>query len=125
MIAPVLVHSGSGSLLRATCFVAPRQRQPLPRCASFGHSSALSVSSLQALSLSPSNPKLHTVRAYCYAMIGWFAEAVADYDAVLGLEPGNAHAAYNRWEGGEGARRGGTSNWGAWGAGLYGSHVVS
>ncbi len=56
----------------------------------------LCVPSSQALSLSPRNPKLHTVRAYCYAMIGWFAEAMADYDAVLALEPGNAHAAYNR-----------------------------
>lgn len=51
---------------------------------------------LQAISLSPNNPKLHTIRAYCYAMIEWYGEAVADYDVVLSLEPDNSHASYNR-----------------------------
>lgn len=35
-------------------------------------------------------------RAYCYAKIGCYAESVNDYNHVLELEPGNAHAVYNR-----------------------------
>jgi len=37
-----------------------------------------------------------THRAYCLAKLGRFSEALLDYDAVLELEPGNAHAAHNR-----------------------------
>lgn len=34
---------------------------------------------------------------YCLAKLGRYADAIADYDCALGLEPHNANAFHNRW----------------------------
>ena len=36
-------------------------------------------------------------RAYCYAKLGCYSEAVNDYNLVLELDPTNMHATHNRW----------------------------
>ncbi len=41
-------------------------------------------------------PSWRVRRAYCYAKLMRFEDAIRDYDAVLRLEPGNAHATHNR-----------------------------
>lgn len=35
-------------------------------------------------------------RAYCLAKLGRYKEAIADYDAVVALDPNNVHAYHNR-----------------------------
>lgn len=35
-------------------------------------------------------------RAYCLAKLGRYKEAIADYDAVVSLDPNNVHAYHNR-----------------------------
>lgn len=35
-------------------------------------------------------------RAYCLAKLGRYQEAIADYDAVVALDPNNVHAFHNR-----------------------------
>ena len=41
--------------------------------------------------------KLHQNRAYCYAKVGCYSEAVLDYDDILQVDPANMHAMHNRW----------------------------
>lgn len=49
-----------------------------------------------AIGASPANVRLYTNRAYCLAKVALYEEAVADYDRVVQLEPGNTHALHNR-----------------------------
>jgi tetratricopeptide (TPR) repeat protein len=49
-----------------------------------------------AIKLSSDNVRLYNNRAYCLAKVGLYPEAVADYDRVCQLEPGNTHALHNR-----------------------------
>lgn len=49
-----------------------------------------------AIKLSSDNVRLYNNRAYCLAKVGLYQEAVADYDRVVQLEPGNTHALHNR-----------------------------
>lgn len=37
---------------------------------------------------------------YCFAKLGRYADAIADYDSALGLEPHNANAYHNRYASG-------------------------
>ncbi len=49
-----------------------------------------------AMQMTNDKLSLFNHRAYCYAKIGCFAEAIGDYNSVLEIDPGNAHALYNR-----------------------------
>lgn len=40
--------------------------------------------------------RLTCCRAYCLAKLGRYKEAIADYDAVIALDPNNVHAYHNR-----------------------------
>jgi len=47
------------------------------------------------LFFSKDNQKTYN-RAYCYAKLGKFKEAVSDYTKALSLDPNNIHALHNR-----------------------------
>lgn len=48
------------------------------------------------LDLGHRSVKTFNARAYCFASLGRYAAAVADYDEVIRRDPANAHAYHNR-----------------------------
>lgn len=44
----------------------------------------------------PNNVKAYNNRAYCYAKLGQYEEAIQDYSTVLEIDESNIHALHNR-----------------------------